>query len=199
MGSVTFWVGHYHCDRLGRPWEATGGHGRPWVRSVLGWTLPLAQAREAMGGHGRPWEAMGSVTFGLDTAIGTGSGSHGRPREATGGHGFGNLSKCMDHRSSFASAWATGRPFRVHGSPVVLSKCMGHRSSFPNVWVTGRPFQMYGSPVALYKCMAPLQKYGSLSGLGVRIEVCGTTIAGFCILLGPHNNAHRSASLPNTA
>ena len=51
----------------------------------------MGQAREAMGGHGRPWEAMGSVTFGLDIAIGTGSGGHGRPREATGGHGIWKL------------------------------------------------------------------------------------------------------------
>ncbi len=48
----------------------------------------LGAYRQATGGH---WEAIGSVTFELGAAIGTGSGGHGRPREAMGGHGFGNF------------------------------------------------------------------------------------------------------------
>ena len=40
-----------------------------------------------MGACGKPREAMGSVTFGLDTTIGTISGSDRRAQEAMGGHG----------------------------------------------------------------------------------------------------------------
>ena len=41
-----------------------------------------------MGGHRKPSEAMGSLSFELDTTIGTGLGSHGKLRKAIAGHGF---------------------------------------------------------------------------------------------------------------
>lgn len=60
-GFVKFRVGHYHWDRLGKPWEATEGHSGPWVRYF--WV-----------GHDH-WDRLES---------------HGRPRNAMGWHEFGN-------------------------------------------------------------------------------------------------------------
>ena len=117
----------------GKPREAMGRHGKPWLLKLSGRQLPLGQAREATGSHGKPQEkqclTVDSCNMFCDV--------------------FAEPLHCHDIHVRNIDG-----PFYAGGSELFCFNCMGHWSSFPNALkFKGRPFEMYGSPVDLSKCM----------------------------------------------